>query len=155
MTEFYFSVSAFIISTHTPVRVWLSPNRRRRAGLYFNSHTREGVTTFLLIINQSVYVFQLTHPWGCDYTNGWNMIYQLKISTHTPVRVWHSVEADTALSITISTHTPVRVWPCPELDGHKHQISTHTPVRVWHLSDDIYNLLIISTHTPVRVWLLR
>ena len=54
------------ISTHTPVRVWLlSRNFLRQVLLYFNSHTREGVTSI-----------------RCSE------IGMTIISTHTPVRVW-------------------------------------------------------------------
>ena len=56
------------ISTHTPVRVW----RRRKEACggwgYFNSHTREGVTETCLFHAFRHWIFQLTHPWGCDST---------------------------------------------------------------------------------------
>ena len=75
------------ISTHTPVRVWQSffeiPrawsnfNSHTREGVTglsnvfdvagnFNSHTREGVTITCKCVNLSL-LFQLTHPWGCDF----------------------------------------------------------------------------------------
>ena len=98
-----------VISTHTPVRVWRALTQMLqelqtqfqlthpwgcdtgilgsiRALLDFNSHTREGVTTYII----AVFI--------------WNMI-----STHTPVRVWHKVTSKRADNV-ISTHTPVRVW---------------------------------------------
>ena len=53
------------ISTHTPVRVWLWGKVQICLIIYFNSHTREGVTMFGHI----------------EYSH-------IKISTHTPVRVW-------------------------------------------------------------------
>ena len=74
----------------------------------FNSHTREGVADLEFGRN--------TKP---------------KISTHTPVRVWHFLFEIADKFKPISTHTPVRVWPdiCCKYNGKL--ISTHTPVRVW------------------------
>ena len=40
----YLCLFLLFISTHTPVRVWLKGGKRGTAYLYFNSHTREGVT---------------------------------------------------------------------------------------------------------------
>ena len=53
----------------------------------FNSHTREGVTLPAEMTN-TLGVFQLTHPWGCDQKAVKNPRHRRKISTHTPVRVW-------------------------------------------------------------------
>ena len=60
--------SAFqtIISTHTPVRVWRSVNQFMSGTSDFNSHTREGVTAIWNAIKKLIRIFQLTHPWGCD-----------------------------------------------------------------------------------------
>ena len=116
-----------IISTHTPVRVWLyCVDRGSKRGkfqlthpwgcdinihfqkmrtrkfqlthpwgcdwkttccsqmysLYFNSHTREGVTgkcTFIAVINK----FQLTHPWGCDILNDGLLNDNSDFNSHT------------------------------------------------------------------------
>ena len=57
-----------LISTHTPVRVWHVHPIFSENSVYFNSHTREGVTR---------------RPSGKDYPRN--------ISTHTPVRVWQFV----------------------------------------------------------------
>ena len=78
-----------------------------------------------------------------------------KISTHTPVRVWHD---DTALLdlIRISTHTPVRVWP--EIAGMVESADTFQLTHPWGCDIIIvFNnfICIISTHTPVRVWPFR
>ena len=53
--------------------------------------------------------FQLTHPWGCDIIIVFNNFICI-ISTHTPVRVWHSWQFLMFFCRNISTHTPVRVW---------------------------------------------
>ena len=75
------------------------------------------------------------------------------ISTHTPVRVWHSGQAILEVRL-ISTHTPVRVWPDFFISiSLASEISTHTPVRVWLKLSKNWIKFIISTHTPVRVWL--
>ena len=77
-----------LISTHTPVRVWLKGLRFYPSPICdFNSHTREGVTlqrhnhhqkyqisthTPVRVWPKSLHScwllakFQLTHPWGCD-----------------------------------------------------------------------------------------
>ena len=102
-----FSFHRFFISTHTPVRVWPCDYWSWWLCVYFNSHTREGVTSLMTAL-----------------------FWKLSISTHTPVRVWLTRVLD-FLQIIISTHTPVRVW----LNSVNHKtvffISTHTPVRVW------------------------
>ena len=75
------------ISTHTPVKVWPKRSATTSLSIYFNSHTREGVTVSLNCLIAFInfnshtregvtkaaqldcilnYVFQLTHPWGCD-----------------------------------------------------------------------------------------
>ena len=80
-------------------------------------------------------LFQLTHPWGCDSVLEELWYFHMRISTHTPVRVW-------------------RLWF--QLFYRVYHISTHTPVRVWLCDHMAYNIIKdISTHTPVRVWLRR
>ena len=54
--------------------------------VYFNSHTREGVTVLAVSFSFSS-SFQLTHPWGCDFPTLIRSC-MISISTHTPVRVW-------------------------------------------------------------------
>ena len=75
------------ISTHTPVRVWLDWDSEIYVVCDFNSHTREGVTSWLTVSVLTMMIsthtpvrvwlfrnihscgafgFQLTHPWGCD-----------------------------------------------------------------------------------------
>ena len=143
---------------------------------YFNSHTREGVTSRLTQVFTSI-VFQLTHPWGCDAfwisrefwisnfnshtregvtVNQYPLPEDENISTHTPVRVWRFPSVAKAKKHIISTHTPVRVWPNDIIIlQYYSNISTHTPVRVWLVNTDTVNhKRPISTHTPVRVWLL-
>ena len=77
----------WFISTHTPVRVWLTLADIWEILYDFNSHTREGVTAYLLFFALFAR-FQLTHPWGCD-DDTLSYYECLCISTHTPVRVWH------------------------------------------------------------------
>ena len=86
----HFSVTLFgqqYISTHTPVRVWQTATGVSEGVCNFNSHTREGVTTFINARQTKII-----------------------ISTHTPVRVW-LYRAPKDEKAKISTHTPVRVWP--------------------------------------------
>ena len=66
----------------------------------------------------------------------------IKISTHTPVRVWPSSFLSASKNAYISTHTPVRVWPalCLKLLQHL-RISTHTPVRVWPIINQYRNMI--------------
>ena len=163
-----------LISTHTPVRVWLHGGIQHwPEDGNFNSHTREGVTA-KFFISLHLMIFQLTHPWGCDrfrpciscYILHFNshtregvtnflplFLRSAKISTHTPVRVWLFSTGGKIFDGIISTHTPVRVWLAKQnytmLDN---LISTHTPVRVWHSGQAILEVRLISTHTPVRVW---
>ena len=97
--------------------------------LYFNSHTREGVTTARLKRNV---------PFG--------------ISTHTPVRVWLFWNSYGIFNA-ISTHTPVRVWPnlaisCIITSGF--QLTHPWGCDKYKLIE--YVIFVISTHTPVRVW---
>ena len=119
-------------------------------------------------------LFQLTHPWGCDYLCRW-LFHIVGISTHTPVRVWHDLYPIFPCAF-ISTHTPVRVWRQAVRDEiNDLEISTHTPVRVWptggYAMTNSWGFQLthpwgcdlrwlcgikgywISTHTPVRVWL--
>ena len=98
--------------------------------------------------------FQLTHPWGCDYTIAYHY-QQLSISTHTPVRVWRPFNAIRTNRRTFQLTHP---WGC-DLKSFTIStavlswISTHTPVRMWLLYDKYGSIKsIISTHTPVRVW---
>ena len=77
------------ISTHTPVRVWLTNSGYIiKLAHDFNSHTREGVTFWHRHLVSAIR-FQLTHPWGCDVRQRKSYNTQI-ISTHTPVRVWHT-----------------------------------------------------------------
>ncbi len=149
------SARLWVISTHTPVRVWLcllDPYNLKYA--HFNSHTREGVTVnlcnikikfaisthtpvrvWLTGIKKAVgtYKFQLTHPWGCDVSADAGITASWNFNSHTR-------EGVTCLSpfifsrLVISTHTPVRVWQDQNYYSYYHcAISTHTPVRVWRI----------------------
>ena len=133
------------------MRVWPFHRVKYTKLLYFNSHTREGVTT-----EQNYQQHNMT------------------ISTHTPVRVWLKLLWRTEL-LTISTHTPVRVWPLDlfigfaGLDFNSHTREGVTWLRrryrrttkfqlthPWGCDFDYNNRHCspeISTHTPVRVWL--
>ena len=164
-----------VISTHTPVRVWL----------------------FLKFITVKIFQFQLTHPWGCDFFF-WCKFLPAYISTHTPVRVWlitinsqmiiklfqlthpwgcdrtyplsrcglRNFNSHTREGVTSSLYTSNRAvsvfqlthpWGCDPIAGCftivRVYISTHTPVRVWP-AFNVFSPQIreISTHTPVRVW---
>ena len=101
-----------IISTHTPVRVWLHTlncgegfqdfNSHTREGVtsiihfpfifvfYFNSHTREGVTkkSQVKILYKK---FQLTHPWGCDAPPDMGGGDLLDFNSHTREGVTYSL----------------------------------------------------------------
>ena len=74
------------ISTHTPVRVWL---------------------TDFFVVSDS-WQFQLTHPWGCDHwvviLTSWHWI-----STHTPVRVWLCALSRTRTLLSFQLTHP---WGC-------------------------------------------
>ena len=72
-----------MISTHTPVRVWL----------FWHRHL------------VSVIWFQLTHPWGCDITCSFPKLSILLISTHTPVRVWQNVNDNGTENYDFNSHT--------------------------------------------------
>ena len=120
----------------------------------FNSHTREGVT-IQAIISKCFWLFQLTHPWGCDdmdYLDIPTLI--MHFNSHTREGVTNVMDMYKEEG-KISTHTPVRVWLCEiNYSMTRYNISTHTPVRVWLLAACQYPLwACISTHTPVRVWL--
>ena len=97
--------------------------------------------------------FQLTHPWGCDGQFGCGFSCRDCISTHTPVRVWHSGNNNSTIT-NISTHTPVRVWryseSFPELSTY---FNSHTREGVTLWKKSVLVMPQISTHTPVRVWL--
>ena len=100
-------------------------------------------------------LFQLTHPWGCDFCLFVVQRTKTDISTHTPVRVWLVSINSTAISDTFQLTHP---WGCDFLIIHANElfsISTHTPVRVWHNRIIVtIERISISTHTPVRVWLI-
>ena len=139
------------ISTHTPVRVWRwytvllwmplqfqlthpwgcdnTINQCANKCVYFNSHTREGVTSLECCI-YGISQFQLTHPWGCDHAGSiWHRVYQFQLThpwgcdneflsvlfypfyfnSHTREGVTYSV-CTVSPRYVISTHTPVRVW---------------------------------------------
>ena len=118
--------------------------------------------------------FQLTHPWGCDQLFAAVLLQQknfnshtregvtillrwwknwLKISTHTPVRVW--LFAKNSLSeVNISTHTPVRVWLERSKAGTEN-LRRFQLTHPWGCDQGAVKqerIAAISTHTPVRVW---
>ena len=121
--------------------------------------------------------FQLTHPWGCDERLA-HKAQGLRISTHTPVRVWRLPISTTRLLLLFQLTHP---WGCDIIERPEslrwQLISTHTPVRVWPselvravsykrfqlthpwgcdvLHCHWYGWRQISTHTPVRVWLTQ
>ena len=73
----------FLISTHTPVRVWhamYEPTRLSNEN--FNSHTREGVTFWVLEVKIDIR-FQLTHPWGCDIYSYRRITADFNFNSHT------------------------------------------------------------------------
>ena len=76
------------ISTHTPVRVWPNNVDEYNALADFNSHTREGVT--YLGAEDSAYTNFNSHTREGVTIQRVLYIYMRLISTHTPVRVWHS-----------------------------------------------------------------
>ena len=108
------------------MRVWRSNLIKLKLPVYFNSHTREGVTIALRLLLLLSYIsthtpvrvwlavhdlfnklwrFQLTHPWGCDLTFVKGVVEQF-ISTHTPVRVWRRRDGwTTSLSPDFNSHT--------------------------------------------------
>ena len=96
----------------------------------FNSHTREGVTSFgKMTVNRIL--FQLTHPWGCD----------------KPINLHTMIDGN------FNSHTREGVTNPVGYMNSCYRISTHTPVRVWLYCSKVWRLTFISTHTPVRVWL--
>ena len=126
---------------------------------YFNSHTREGVTTAHDL--QEIWRrFQLTHPWGCDALVRYECSPKPAISTHTPVRVWRWNFVVLWMSLHFNSHTREGVtplkwstavpwsfqlthpWGCDNIgtrDNTPHSISTHTPVRVWPSNPCFFN----------------
>ena len=74
----------------------------------FNSHTREGVT-FRCLRCCVISVFQLTHPWGCDFCKTLSICPKIYFNSHTRegVTYFSALHDDDTV---ISTHTPVRVW---------------------------------------------
>ena len=121
--------ATFVISTHTPVRVWRFSWKQLNASYNFNSHTREGVT-MTSNYPRPGNKFQLTHPWGCD-------VFPFCLPFDF---------------VNFNSHTREGVTPLFQLLLHCRIISTHTPVRVWLHGKKIQHLSQISTHTPVRVW---
>ena len=122
--------------------------------LYFNSHTREGVTD-----------------------RSWKITFGKNFNTHTREGVTKIIACNYQ-QLSISTHTPVRVWPFqgwnPE-ETCRFQL-THpwgcdinlnlgcrlmTKFQLTHPwgcdidTGDTINAFRISTHTPVRVWLKK
>ena len=118
---------------------------------YFNSHTREGVTTAHDL--QEIWRrFQLTHPWGCDALVRYECSPKPAISTHTPVRVWRWNFVVLWMSLHFNSHTREGVTPL--------KWSTAVPwsfqlTHPWGCDcEPLYAFMavVISTHTPVRVW---
>ena len=97
------------ISTHTPVRVWLSSMGSSAFQTIISTHT-------------PVRVWPDTKT-SCRYIK--------YISTHTPVRVWLAkLYIDTPLQH-FNSHTREGVTGLSVADAMALTISTHTPVRVW------------------------
>ena len=117
------------VSTHTPVRVW-----RRTAcrwpghGQCFNSHTREGVTSW------------------CVYNHWW-----ISFNSHTREGVTTFGDSS-RLYPRFNSHTREGVTVAESCLVNPTLVSTHTPVRVWLLSVNCTYTISVSTHTPVRVW---
>ena len=145
------SAVPFIISTHTPVRVWLAQHHAVIVPDDFNSHTREGVTKRSV---ECVYTFYFNSHTREGVTKSLCLMnITARISTHTPVRVWPKNRRNVIYGTWFQLTHP---WGCDIKSGAERKrisISTHTPVRVWpgNVIDSV--ILTISTHTPVRVWL--
>ena len=112
--------------------------------------------------------FQLTHPWGCDVVGGY-LDEELKISTHTPVRVWRSAFDEIGRIINFNSHTREGVtleksrimmmqilfqlthpWGC---DHDKGYVSVNDPFQLTHpwgcdnlLTELLTNLVFQLTH---------
>ena len=119
--------------------------------LNFNSHTREGVTDEQAAV-----------------------IEELKISTHTPVRVWHIWENLTVDYANFNSHTREGVtnrrkslyqisrfqlthpWGCDTVsEAQLRQAFLFQLTHPWGCDNFVYRIIFkrqISTHTPVRVW---
>ena len=139
--------------TREGVTVWWTYIRTEK--LYFNSHTREGVTSQIAAHAASNGIFQLTHPWGCDYSSRPSRDLK-EISTHTPVRVWRTGEIwmlSKACNFNSHTREGVTMKLCRIMNVFAFQL-THP----WGCdSVEMVNSrpVVISTHTPVRVWQYR
>ena len=118
-----------------------------------------------------------TYPWGCD-DDTLSYYECLCISTHTPVRVWHSLLLTDVQFVRFQLTHP---WGCdykfdftylPESDFNSHTregvtpcVNRTEPVNIFQLTHPwgcdpfefvTFRLLdSISTHTPVRVWPAR
>ena len=95
--------------------------------------------------------FQLTHPWGCDPNVGRPSIC-LKISTHTPVRVWQFSVFWSLEYHNFNSHTREGVTVMRSLSFFLRNFNSHTREGVTHHYTDTFRHNVISTHTPVRVW---
>ena len=99
---------------------------------HFNSHTREGVTYTLPLLQVGLYNFNShTREGVTDIEKYVNPSAQ--ISTHTPVRVWRfTLYSLICLAVKFQLTHP---WGCDNEQIQNYdtlnQISTHTPVRVW------------------------
>ena len=101
----YDKVRELEISTHTPVRVWRSTFKiwNLHKG-NFNSHTREGVTGWISIY-PGFFIFQLTHPWGCDHLPDFQLHYCSDFNSHTREGVTKSSQITYYSHLNFNSHT--------------------------------------------------
>ena len=96
-------------NSHTREGVTMKPGSDPFILINFNSHTREGVTPMADWLYYTLTYFNSHTREGVTNVSA-DWLFGIKISTHTPVRVWREFFSRREAGGAISTHTPVRVW---------------------------------------------
>ena len=138
------------ISTHTPVRVWRHFSEICAHMQEISTHTPVRVWLVCLSFGNCHCLFQLTHPWGCDYwipKRRWEEREDFNSHTREGVTCWTYRSCSWLFQFQL-THP----WGCdmidPQYTSRRCNISTHTPVRVWPIKNcDIIKLQHFNSHT--------
>ena len=118
-------LTCWIISTHTPVRVWHALTGKTGATFVISTHTPVRVWRISVLSAVWLCKFQLTHPWGCDPPFSAAASLQDNFNSHTRegVTAW---EENSALVADFNSHTREGVTvKGADSDAHKIFQLTH------------------------------
>ena len=156
------------------MRVWHASWRSLDVFIYFNSHTREGVTVTFIYGNFSIpisthtpvrvwrfmkrirtgwWLFQLTHPWGCDCGSYKSLLRPVAFQLTHPWGCDYGIVERGYKVGNFNSHTREGVTTEISMEFKEENFNSHTREGVTTDGLETMKKKAISTHTPVRVWL--